>query len=217
MRRRSLLTGSVAGLLTGRALAQPSGGLGAPGRYGPGRGSTIINAVRNSTMVGVTTGALGAGGVLPTNWFQGTTTAQTITMLGTGVEVGLSYIDIKIDASGAGASRIQVENPNPAWPSSATFMASLYARVVAGAFTNFNLFDFRVLSLPSTAQLATSMLSLSGGALSRLLVTGTSGASDTTLRTEFGWSSTGVGSVTLRLASPQLERGAYANAWVRTP
>lgn len=163
------------------------------------------NYVTNSAAIGSTNGAIGSGGALPTTWAPGTITANTITVQGTGVEKGIPYIDLKIDSSGAGGSRIQFDNP--AWGASSAYAASVYIKKTAGNFTGFSSFVFRTVDLPSSTITSTDITGAGSGALGtlRYSVSGTSSGTCTSLRPELGWNTTGAGSVTLRVGLPMLE------------
>lgn len=176
-----------------------------------------INSIRNPRAEGATAGILPAsGGVLPTDWLQGATTNIVITIVGTGTESGIPYIDFAIVASGAGATRIQFENPAPTWSGSTAYATSVYARLISGSFTGFSAFNLQTFVLPSAAATTTSMLGITtaGLATQRFSTTGVSGSSDTSVRPEFACSSTGAGSVTVRIGAPQLEAGAFATSLI---
>jgi len=60
------------------------------------------NEIRNGSATGSTTGVIGSGGALPTNWGDGGAGGLTREIIGTGTENGVAYIDIK--ASGTASS-----------------------------------------------------------------------------------------------------------------
>ena len=60
------------------------------------------NEIRNGSATGSTTGVIGSGGALPTNWADGGAGGLTREIIGTGTENGVAYIDIK--ASGTASS-----------------------------------------------------------------------------------------------------------------
>lgn len=176
------------------------------------------NTIRNSTMVGVTNGALPSPGVLPTNWFQGATTNQVLTILGTGVENGIAYIDFSIVASGVGQSRIQFESPAPTWPGSTPYALSAYVKLLSGSTAGFTSFNLEAFSLPSAVPTAVSLSGITNAGLAtqRFVTTGVTGASDTSVRPEFFCISTGPASMTLRVGAPQLELAASATSYIPT-
>lgn len=176
------------------------------------------NTISNSTMLGVTNGALPAPGVLPTNWFQGATTNQVLTILGTGVENGIAYIDFSIVASGAGSSRIQFESPAPTWPGSTAYALTAYVKLLSGSFAGFSSFNLQAFSLPSAVPTSVSLtgVTTAGLATQRFTTTGVTGAADTSVRPEFFCTATGAGSVTLRIGAPQLELGAFPTSYIPT-
>jgi hypothetical protein len=72
------------------------------------------NSIRNPRCEGATTGAVGSGGALPTGWSSFSfPSGITITIVGTGTESGISYVDVRISGTpGASATgRIQFEAP----------------------------------------------------------------------------------------------------------
>jgi hypothetical protein len=173
------------------------------------------NSIRNNTMVGA---VVGTPGSLPTNWLRGTLTNNTVSVAAFGTENGVAYIELAIASTGAGGGRVQFDNP--AWSANIPFSASVFARVTAGSFTNLTPFSFRVADLPgATNQLVISMLSVNGNSINtqQLQGSGTSTGTATSLRPEISWSSTGVGSINLRIGIPQLEQLTTATQTASSP
>lgn len=59
------------------------------------------NSVRNSAAAGVVPGDFGGGGSPPTNWVGQSATGVVFTMLGSGVEFGLPYVEARISGTPA--------------------------------------------------------------------------------------------------------------------
>jgi hypothetical protein len=57
------------------------------------------NQIRNGSGTGSTTGVIGSGGALPTNWADGGAGGLTREIIGTGTENGVAYIDIKMSGT----------------------------------------------------------------------------------------------------------------------
>ncbi len=183
------------------------------------------NSVRNNTMQGT---AAGTPGTLPTNWIGDTTVAGvTRQIVGTGVEKGITYIDIRVSGTTSGALifGIQTEgNTQTAALNAQRWTSSLYARVVAGSFANITrvshivryndaagvLLTSGALDItPTTAALNTQRFAntvLSSNALTAFV--------GQVFQVEAG---AGVAvDITLRIGLPQLELGAFATSVIPT-
>lgn len=183
------------------------------------------NSVRNNTMQGT---AAGTPGTLPTNWIGDTTVAGvTRQIVGTGVEKGITYIDIRVSGTTSGALifGIQTEgNTQTAALNAQRWTSSLYARVVAGSFANITRVSHIVRYNDAAGVLLTS------GALD---ITPTTAALNTQRFVNTVLSSNaltafvgqvfqveaGAGvaiDITLRIGLPQLELGLYASSVIPT-
>jgi len=183
------------------------------------------NSVRNNTMQGT---AAGTPGTLPTNWIGDTTVAGvTRQIVGTGVEKGITYIDIRVSGTTSGALifGIQTEgNTQTAALNAQRWTSSLYARVVAGSFANITRVSHIVRYndaagvlltsgaldiIPTTAALNTQRFAntvLSSNALTAFV--------GQVFQVEAG---AGVAiDITLRIGLPQLELGFYASSVIPT-
>ena len=58
------------------------------------------NSIRNSTASnGAVAGVVGSGGSLPTNWIKDVGTGITWNVLGTGIEYGVDYVDVRFSGT----------------------------------------------------------------------------------------------------------------------
>ena len=181
------------------------------------------NYIRNSTMVGA---VAGTPGTMPTNWVtQFPNDGLTQTIVGTGAESGIPYIDIQIagTASATSGKTIYFENTNSAPATSGQGVtASLYVRVSAGSATGLSLQQqvqewaagstfvgqTGATVSPTTSPLAgqrwtclRTMGSTAVGANSALFIQYSSGA---------------VINCTLRIGGPQVEVGAFITSFIPT-
>lgn len=113
--------------------------------YTGGTGNRLLieaartNGIRNPRAEGSTVGIIGSGGVAPTNWAIPNSSALNSRVVGTGIEFGMNYIDVRFDgvASGAGVAQVIFDQSTGiAGTTGQTWSASLYVRVVGGDFTN---------------------------------------------------------------------------------
>jgi hypothetical protein len=186
------------------------------------------NSIRNNTMVGAVAGTPGTS---PTNWSLGPLSGLTQTIVGTGTESGIAYIDIRIFGTTSSAlfcgvgpegTTVVAANPNSIWTS------TFYVRLVGGSLTNvtgvknvltnFNssgaaLNQFAVASLtPTSAALATQRYSNS--TTSATFADATTAFVRNFLQIE---ANSGVAiDITLRIGLPQLEQGAFATSVILT-
>jgi len=185
------------------------------------------NSIRNNTMVGA---AAGTPGTAPTNWTSpGASSGMTTTVVGTGTESGITYIDIQIQGTFSGVtgtwSAINFETSTGiAALVSQTWTESAYLRLAAGSLINVTL-NFRQSERNSAG---TALLTVDGPSL-----TITSGAlnanrfSYTRTTTEaltayilpqirISLVNGAVYDFTLRVGLPQLEQGAFATSVIPT-
>lgn len=98
------------------------------------------NAIRNTRGDGSTVGTIGSGGVLPTFWFAGLSIGYQASIIGTGTESGIPYVDIRVFGTATANNTIftfdQAASPSDggiAWA------ASAYIKLVAGSLSGFPL------------------------------------------------------------------------------
>jgi hypothetical protein len=178
------------------------------------------NSIRNSSMVGA---VAGSPGTLPTNWTQLLGAGLTRTIVGTGTENGLPYVDVRYNGTATGTSVLlafetvtgitaangqvwtgsfylkTISLPNP--PNNYRSLiaeytsAGVYLRDVSFAITPTS-------NLNRFSQTET----LAGGATTARVVNGVLGNLTNGAAYDF----------TIRIAAPQMELGAYATTWVPT-
>ena len=187
------------------------------------------NSIRNNTMQGA---VVGVPGTAPTYWSVSfnTTTGIARSIVGTGVEDGIAYIDINLvgTASGAGSIDFAFEAANSiAATTGQVWGASLYWKLATGSLTGlsnpiFYTYEYDSAvgfvnapnagspALPTTAPLRTQRFrgaaTLSGGATTafvRPLV-------------KINIADGAAIDITLRIGMPQLEQGAFATSVIPT-
>lgn len=186
------------------------------------------NSIRNNTMVGA---SAGTPGTLPTNWlFQITsTTGLTSSIVGTGTENGINYLDFRLFGTAAGAGSWQMFMEGFSSISAATaqvWTTSVYWRMVSGSMTGLSGSSFQTyeytsapayikqtasnISAPTTGALNTQRQSgtvtLSGGVTTAFVVPALQMSIDNGAAID----------ITLRIGMPQLELGAFATSVIST-
>jgi hypothetical protein len=183
---------------------------------------SAINYVRNNTMVGAA-----AGGALPTNWSFGNVSGLSSQVVGTGVDGGIDYVDIRLfgTTSGAGAVTLVLEPQSSGsftsqWDG---WCASVFVRLVGGTAANVTGVASTVVELNSTGGFlasASSPLVAPTSAFQRLTqaitfldpAAGSSGS-----RLDMGIAGSGLPvDITLRIGWPQLEFGQGPSSPIRT-
>lgn len=94
--------------------------------------------IRNTEGVGAVVGTIGSGGVLPTEWATVAAGGLSTAVIATGVERGLTYVDLRIFGTTSGTLYQLRFNPanNASHNPGAIFSQSLYTRIVNGNLTN---------------------------------------------------------------------------------
>jgi hypothetical protein len=184
--------------------------------------NTVTNYIRNSTMVG------GAAGTFPTFWAQSQNTGLTPTIIGTGTESGINYIDIRVNGTAtAGNNNIFLDSgtATAAALNGQTWTQSVYLRIVGGSTTNISTVLIMT-QMKDAAQGALGSLntdvkaSLNGNALSTNRLTSTVTLNQASIAfvlpvLQINPASAAV-DITLRIGAPQLELSATAGAFVPT-
>ena len=183
------------------------------------------NSIRNNSMQGA---VAGTPGTAPTNWNSGHP-GLTRTIVGTGSENGIDYIDIRISGTtGSVSNNINFEaQTGIAAVNGQTWASGVFLAVVAGSFTNIT--DIAVRSaIHSVAPtylgevwVPTFHTSLPASltAASRRSETGTiANASTAWIQPyiQFRWSSGVAVDITIRIGWPQLELGSFVTSPIRT-
>ena len=184
------------------------------------------NSITNNTMVGAVAGTPGTN---PTGWIYATTSSNglTISIVGTGVENGINYIDYRFNgttvASPAGCA---IGFVNAAAATGQTWTASMYWKLAAGTATGITSWQIGIIESTSAGAFVTgafySQTAPTSAALNTQRPTATrtlSGGATVGLVTyPFTISVAGNTAIdfTVRIGLPQLEQGAFATSPILT-
>ncbi len=182
------------------------------------------NAIRNSTMVGA---AAGSPGTLPTNWTFSTQAGVTASVVATGTENGIAYVECRFvgTASTAGDLRVSFEaNTQVAASSGQSWTESAYFALANGSVPSGRTFNITITERNSggsiivanqSANIATSLTST----LRRFSFSVASTNALTAFVHPYFGCYIGVGAVvdfTIRIGAPQLEQKAFATSYIPT-
>jgi hypothetical protein len=183
------------------------------------------NSIRNNTMQGA---VAGTPGTLPTNWAIFTSlTGLTQTIVGTGVENGVTYIEIRLNGTPSAAGTYQwyteAANGVPATVGQ-TWTLSQFFKLQAGSLSGVNLVRHFFEERSSAGSYLTEQSITAPNPTSASLSSQRSSATRTTtdpacafLRSGFNLSLSGAAiDITLRIGLPQLELGAFATSVIPT-
>jgi hypothetical protein len=179
------------------------------------------NSIRNSTMVGA---VAGSPGTLPTNWSVIGGAGLTQTIVGTGTESGLTYLDVRYNGTATSTDVIrltQETNTGIAASNGQTWSLSPYVKVTitSGATPSYSLrmAERTVIGSLITVgtQSATFTSTLTRQTYTRTL---TGGVTVGAVVPEIGITVTNGATYdfTIRIAAPQMELGAYATTFIPT-
>lgn len=180
------------------------------------------NSIRNNTMQGA---VAGSPGTTPTNWSgTGTSGVFTRTIVGTGTENGIDYIDVRYQTSGAGTAEIYFEALNAvAAASGQSWTGAHYVKIADGSTTNLDYMYVvclgRNAANTSTTEVGTTIFTPTTSGLvtqryARTLVL--ANALTAFVATGVGIAFTGATDLTVRIGLPQLELGAFPTSVIKT-
>lgn len=184
------------------------------------------NSIRNPRAEGSTIGTVGSGGVLPTNWSTLNTSGLSIGIVGTGIENGIPYFDLRAfgTSSNTGLRWLFESGGVTAASNAQVWTHAPYLRLVGGSFTNvascavgfaqynsvptlLTLLEVTQAALPTAAPLATQrypQTSTTNQATIASIVPLISFVITNAAAIDF----------TLRIGAPQLELGAFATSLI---
>lgn len=180
------------------------------------------NVIRNSTMVG------GSAGVAPTNWLIPTVTNITPTIIGTGTAQGMTYLDVRYQGTASGSSGLGVyfdgSTPSNSAATGQVWTNSVYMAMIAGTTTGINSIRTGLDENLGGTQLAGYVSADFKGALTSSLVRQPMASATfnqaTTDRARpyfsMDWTNGAVIDITLRIAAPQCEQGAFPSSFIPT-
>ncbi len=185
------------------------------------------NYIRNNTMVGA---AAGTPGTLPTNWLvNAIATGLTMTVVGTGVEGGISYIDLRINGTTSNSAGFQlsfVSSTAIAAVNGQAWANSFYCKVAAGTLANIttavnavNMFSSAPVNLGSidlNFTPASSATPLGSARTANSVTTNQASTASVQPRMRLTIPSGVAVDVTIRIGLPQIEQGAFATSVIPT-
>jgi hypothetical protein len=177
------------------------------------------NSIRNNTMQGA---VAGTPGTLPTNWTSSVAGAASITVIGTGSESGIDYIDVRYQGGAGESGQIVFESATQIVAANAqTWASSIYVKRSAGTVTNMTT-NHRLAFRTNVGGIVTfqdSAFVPTTSALNSQRISNVFTATDATtarVTSQIQFASSGAGDITLRIGLPQLELGAFATSVIPT-
>lgn len=185
---------------------------------------TRTNSIRNNSMVGA---VAGSPGTLPTNWAFNNGGTLTTTVIGTGTENGLPYIDLRINGTTSTTFidlRLDTTNGIAA-TNGVTWAGSVFCAIKGGSVSNIASIALQGLQRDSGGSALTVIAFVSdlGPSLSTGLTRFSGSAATNNVSTAYlipqvrvGFSSGVAIDITLRIGAPQQEVGAFASPPILT-
>ena len=183
------------------------------------------NSIRNSQAGGV------AAGALPTHWTAGgTANGVTRTIIGGGTEDGLAYMDIQYSGTPTSAANVTIafDAANQVVAANGqTWTGSCYCKLQGGSLTNVSNFrlgidgrDAAGVSL-SPQQITNLFITPTASPLRQQRISATRTMDDAAVLRAFTfliftYTSSSPIDLTLRIAAPQLEQGAFPTSYIPT-
>jgi hypothetical protein len=185
------------------------------------------NSLRNNTMVGA---AAGTPGTVPTNWYISAGSGITSTIIGTGTESGISYIDVQFAGTATGTVNAVVgfeKTTQVAAAQNQVWTNSAYIKLQSGSWGSYNQAPQLALQefssggslLAQGSKIASPTPTSSGLATQRYSYSRTLSQSTTAYVYPFfivQYVSGAVVNFTVRVGMPQLEQGAMMTSVIPT-
>lgn len=171
------------------------------------------NTIRNNTMQGA---VAGAPGTLPTNWAVFAASGMTTTVVGTGVQSGVTYIDLRISGTSTATFYVMAFDV-AATPASAgqSWTESFWAARIAGSLANINAVNFNI-RFDSGPVFDSPFVLTETFARQSATTTTPGGATNVIPAVFLNIANSAAIDITIRIGLPQLEQGAFATSVIPT-
>lgn len=175
------------------------------------------NSIRNNSGQGA---AAGTPGTLPTNWITGASAGLTRSVIGTGTENGIDFVDIRIAGTATGSATIQFESATQiAAANGQGWAGSAFAKIAGGSLVNTSAYSLSISERDAGgAQLAATDVAFTpSGSFVRLAGARTFNNASTAFTTlAISFATAGAVDITLRIGWPQLEQNRAMSSPIRT-
>ena len=182
------------------------------------------NSLRNGNAGGALVGTVGSGGALPTNWYVSAANNLTTEVLASGTRSGFNYVRLRISGTPNNSyyTFLFDSNTQIAAAQNEVWTGSAYLALTSGSMTNISVINAVVREADSggTALGSTNgaFPALSGsfvrGSSIRTLASASTGRCNAGI--SFGLTAGQAVDITLEVAAPQLELGAFASSYIPT-
>ncbi len=175
-------------------------------------GGARTNSLTNPRCEGA---VAGTPGTMPTAWVAATTLGLTVSVVGSGVEDGIPYVDIQFSGSPSSTGSLQINHSNVAIPASVgqVWTYSLFSRLVGGSLTNVGNATPSLVALATPGGTPYALTTASLGTTRRTTTVTAAGGGSTVLPRWRCAVTIGLAvDFTVRLGLPALELAAFASS-----
>ena len=182
------------------------------------------NSIRTANATGAVVGTLGSTGALPTNWLYTAVSGVTASVAATGTQNGMNYVDLRFQASSAAATTLNVRfesNTGIAAASGQSWTTSFYVLRSSGSNTGLTSFQVMTAGMNGTAVDQESSVTAFTPTTSFqrpycLRTLNNAGTTNLSPRLVLNFNSGAAFDITLRIALPQAEQGAFPTSPILT-
>jgi hypothetical protein len=172
----------------------------------------------SASVVNLTNVSIQSAGKVPPNWTLNLPTGVIVSVVASGTESGIPYVDVRYTAPAAAAQFFTYHDNAMATTAGNTVAYSVNVKLVAGSLTNIASMTLGIQFAGGAGNANAALAPVSGSlANQRVTAIATAGTGVTSTSVALAMTFTGAGDITLRHGAPQFEVGPFATSPILPP